>query len=628
MPRSGTKLLPRLVARLGMALLLGVPLGRAQVPAGAPAAGSPPAASLPVASIPPIPLSEALEVPTAARLERIAATCAPVGWTGALGVLREAALRAYSANRLAAAEGWFNAYRLASLFAEPEPSFIPDWIQAVQSAKALHANMQMSYTPPDSPLGARMSAGSQRWLFRDQRITREFLGLLSPVDYLPEVLAILDRIHRAQPEWSTHYSSLALAIAVVYDVPPPPTWPHGQVKPGDLPRTLPPAEKAFQWWASQDDAGRTYHHLAQVPADQLKFVVDALASFGDLEWSQQVVNYPLSQFERTYPMIRYRHDRGLDAVPVWMDGPYTLPTILAEGGICVDQAYFAVESGKARGIPTLLFYGAGRDGRHAWFGFLDGQNHWKLDAGRYAEQRLETGNAVDPQTWTEISDHELKFLSEGFRLLPTFGQSRIHEAFAKDFFAAGNLKAAAWSAMKATDYEPRNLSAWTLRLQVADATRMGYRDREALLRAAARAFASYPDLEIQFVKQIAASLRARGEASLGDMEERTYLAKTQGSREDITVAREQEVLVRAMGGGASIEDQIRTYTAIVDQYGPGSGAGLFDRIVVVFVEHLILEGKKDEARQALDHARQVIEVKEGTQLEADMNRLVARIDES
>ena len=46
----------------------------------------------------------------------------------------------------------------------------------------------------------------------------------------------------------------------------------------------------------------------------------------------------------------------------------TLPLILQEGGLCVDQAYFAAMVGKAKGVPTLLFRGAGLDGR----GLLDG----------------------------------------------------------------------------------------------------------------------------------------------------------------------------------------------------------------------------------------------------------------
>ena len=67
---------------------------------------------------------------------------------------------------------------------------------------------------------------------------------------------------------------------------------------------------------------------------------------------------------------------------------------------------------------------------------------WELDAGRYAEQRFVTGYARDPQTWGEFSDHELKFLSERFRDLPSFRQSRLHVNFAEVYLAIGNGPAA------------------------------------------------------------------------------------------------------------------------------------------------------------------------------------------
>ena len=54
----------------------------------------------------------------------------------------------------------------------------------------------------------------------------------------------------------------------------------------------------------------------------------------------------------------------------------------------------AIHVGNAFG---QLFTGQGQDARHAWFGFLDGEHKWRLDAGRYAEQRFVTGNALDPQ---------------------------------------------------------------------------------------------------------------------------------------------------------------------------------------------------------------------------------------
>src|SRR5690606_16565323 len=163
--------------------------------------------------------------------------------------------------------------------------------------------------------------------------------------------------------------------------PPPPIWPHGQVAAQALPRKLPPPAEAFTWWIRQEQLGRTYHKLSRLGADELKFVVDVAAPFPELEWAQGVADYPLAQLARAYTMVRYRNDRL--TVPVWPGRTYKLPEILAEGGICSDQAYFATQVGKARGVPTLLIYGAGNDGRHAWFGFLDASQKWHLGAGRY-----------------------------------------------------------------------------------------------------------------------------------------------------------------------------------------------------------------------------------------------------
>ena len=256
------------------------------------------------------------------------------------------------------------------------------------------------------------------------------------------MFAILNDLYRDDPARFARYAHLALAIAVVYDVPPPPDWPHPQVAPALVRHAWPAAVEAFRWWTREDEAGRTFQPLARLGADELKFVVDATATFDDLAWTEQVANYPLHQFDRAYKMIAYRRDRAAKNIGRWPDPSYSLPAILGAGGICVDQAYFATQAGKARGVPPLLFRGVGNDGRHAWFGYLDGEQKWQLDAGRYGEQRFVTGFARDPQTWGVISDHELKFLAARFRTLPSFRQSRVHEAFAADFRATRRRRSA------------------------------------------------------------------------------------------------------------------------------------------------------------------------------------------
>src|SRR5262249_4854612 len=152
---------------------------------------------------------------------------------------------------------------------------------------------------------------------------------------------------------------------------------------------------AFNYWVRLDRANVTLHRLKRLPAGELKFVVDTVTPFAELTWAQANAAPPLAELDKTYSAIKYRQDRLQAGVFQWVGPDYKLATILSAGGICVDQAYYATNAGKARGVPTLLFRGAGLDGRHAWFGYLSATG-WKLDVGRYAEQKFVVGLAYDP----------------------------------------------------------------------------------------------------------------------------------------------------------------------------------------------------------------------------------------
>jgi len=397
-----------------------------------------------------IPASESANRPTPARLAALANAGANGHWADVATAAQATSFAAYRANRLPAAEAWQYVEKWAGLFDETELQFIPLWIKAVEAAGAAHANMSASYRPSERKLGDALDPGLRLWLLGNPGFSAEFFSLLTPVDFVPRVFGILDSLYLDDADRFRSYASLALAIAVVYDVPPPPNWPHGQVSAGALPRRWPPVVAAFAWWTREDKERRTYHRLGQLGADELKFVVDVAAPFNQLAWSQQAVPHGLADFADTYAMVPYRMDRIEHRVMIWPGVTYPLWDILRDGGICVDQAYFATEAGKARGVPTLFFYGAGGDGRHAWFGFLDANRKWQLDAGRYAEQRFLTGLAYDPQTWRVLSDHEIQFLAERFRALPSYRQSRVHAAFAEELLRAGRTTPSAVPARRST----------------------------------------------------------------------------------------------------------------------------------------------------------------------------------
>ena len=378
--------------------------------------------------------------------------------------------------------------------------------------------MPRTYETRPRPLGACVSPALQGWIFGNAAFGNEFLSMLSPVDYVPRAFEILEQIHQRDPARFKTYANLAIALALVYDLPPPPTWPHAQVSAEALPRQFPDPADAFAWWIKQEQRGRTYHRLSRLGATELKFVVDTVVPFAELEWAQGAADLPLAQLARAYSMVRYRNDRISSQQMIWTGHNYTLQEILANGGICSDQAFFASQVGKARGVPTLFIYGAGNDGRHAWFGFLDGGQKWQLDAGRFAEQRYVTGYARDPQTWSEFSDHELHFLSERFRELPSFKQSRTHHIFAEEYLILGNGPAAGAAARKAVNFERRNQDGWELLIAAARLEGRDAKTIENLLREAAIAFQRFPDLEAHYVNRAADSLRARGENSAADAE--------------------------------------------------------------------------------------------------------------
>lgn len=574
-----------------------------------------------------LPEAEAFQPPTRVHLQAIQAAARQDGWGPQVAALRQAAFRAYERDRWPAAEAWLSLARWADLFGRSEDEAVARWIDAVNAAKVGHANLPVRFEAQRRPLGARLTPELQAWLIGTPTFAAEFWAQLTPVDFLPRVFEILNELHRADPVRFKRYASLALAIALVYDVPPPPSWPHGQVGAAALTRKLPAPVEAFAWWTRQDAAGRTLHTLTRLAADELKFVVDTPATFAELEWAQAIVDLPLAQLARAYTMVRYRNDRYANNQPNWPGRSYRLPEILAAGGICADQAYFASQIGKARAVPTLIFYGSGNDGRHAWFGFLGPGQKWRLDAGRYAEQRFVTGYARDPQTWGVLSDHELQFLSERFHALPSYPQSRLHAAFAAEYLAQGKGTLAGVAARKAVSFEKRNVKAWETLVAAARLEGRDARTAENLLREATLAFQLYPDLEAQFANRVAASLRARGETSAAEAEERRIALKNKSGRGDLSVQQARESVLRAIAT-QPLAGQLRAYQSALEAYGRGAGIGFFDEIVVGFAEHLVQINQPAEALKAVERARRTLRVEPHSQLAAEFEALTKRVREA
>ncbi len=557
--------------------------------------------------------------PTPERLTVVRAQAGSEGWQAVSARLYQGSLKGYELRQEASAESWYLVARWCDLLGQSQRDLGRHWLETVSKAGGIHAGIDQRALQalPDEPVARLLTDETLGWLLQDQVFSAAFFDLLAPTDCLPRVLSILQSLREADGRRFATYRQLALAVALVYDAPPPPYWPHHQVSAAALPRRLHSPVEAFKFLADLDQTGSGLHKLTTISAAELKFVVDLAAPFPELAWAQKSVKFSLPDLVKSYEAVRYRTDR-IDAQQyMWPGTSYALDDIRSEGGICVDQAYFATQTGKARGVPTLLFSGAGVDGRHAWFGYLGVGQKWILDGGRYAEQRYVTGVAYDPQSWGELSDHELSFLSDGFRRLPPYRQSRQHQVFAELYLRLGQKPAAAAAARKAVQFERRNFDAWQVLLAASDQALPAV--REPLLREAVQAFQRYPDLNAFFVRELVVSLRARGETSAAEFEERTLVRRGErGGRSDMGV--DQAV---AQLAAAKPDARLTTYKQMLQKYGRGAGIDFYDRVTRPLVTQLVNEKRLPEARQVITLTRGAFNPEPNSQFDRELAALAA-----
>ncbi len=468
----------------------------------------------------------------------------------------------------------------------------------------LQALLPDDYTPQGGPVSARAKEEFLAHLAGDEDFLRQFFSLLSPDDFPPVALSRLEQIYAAHPQRWPSYRALMLAFALVYDQRPPAFWPHHQV----APRAFPPMDEdlagRFGYYVQANEAGRLEHDLRRLGAAELKFLVDAPVARSELEWAAKNVRPRREQFERVFDMVNYDQRRIEKGVFTWPHGIYRLGNIELMGGICTDQAYFSALAGKAKGIPTLYFSGQGTDGGHAWFGFLGGNGKWQLDAGRYQNQNYSVGQALDPQTWLPISDHELQFLS-GAAIKAPAQDAALGDLVMAEVFARRGMNAEQLAAAESALYQaPRLLAAWEAKETALEAA-----DRADQLRtlyaSAIDFFRRDEDLRVRYQTRLAAIERDGGNASTAQKLEERMVRENRSERADLSVAAAAESLSTFLRAG-DYDRAMREYRLLATKLGRTGGGNFFYGVVRPFVLELRAAGKTKDAERALEQARRAM----------------------
>ena len=448
---------------------------------------------------------------------------------------------------------------------------------------------------------------------------REFFRDLSPDDFAPMVIQRLGELHSAYAQKWPAYRSLMLAFALVFDQREPDYWPHHQVNRAALPPMDDSLADRFGYYVKANDARRLDYDLTRMSATELKFVVDAPVSRSELEWAAKQVRVPRDQFDRAFSLVNYDQSRAKSGVYVWPHKDYRMDTIIEQGGICVDQAYFASIAGKARGIPTIYFAGQGLDGGHAWFGYLRSNGKWELDAGRYLNQKYTVGQALDPQKWLPITDHELLYLSGRASRSASHDAALADLAMAQTFKLRGDLRREQQAAQSAMFNAPGLVVAWDACENVLE--RAG--DTEALREHYEKAIAYFrreDDLRALYQTRLADLVRAKGDGRAAGQIENRMVRENIRERADLSTAAGAETLSRLVAAG-EYETALREFRSLTGKLGRTGGGNLFYEVVRPFVQQLQAAGKNKDAVRALRQARRDMPVEPGSILAREFDEL-------
>ena len=225
-----------------------------------------------------------------------------------------------------------------------------------------------------------------------------------------EIYALLDRLRRARAEKLQRYAYLTAAICVVHEQPLKRRVNENTARSAD------PLD-IFDYFVANERY--MLFDIRNVPAELLIYVVDTTATVDEMRWA--LSNYAGDQaVGARFHDIKYDNEHFRKGAPkkVTVAG-WSLPNILRYGGVCVDQAYFAMTVGKSIGVPTAIASGVSSKMGHAWVGFLQARGNqawWNFDVGRYKAYQGVRGNVFDPQIRRGVPDSYVSLLADLARI--------------------------------------------------------------------------------------------------------------------------------------------------------------------------------------------------------------------
>ena len=439
---------------------------------------------------------------------------------------------------------------------------------------------------------AQPSDAVAEWILGSGERLHLLVDMLEPQDRGMQCMQIMERLHKHDPAGCDEFYELILAIALVMDRPAeaPMHWQMG----GELLSYTPDPVERYDYFKALYTGGDAKIGYEKLGTSELLFVVHVPVPVSELEWVRKNVDGSLSEWGEKYSDIIYDDARLRSSRYQWDTGSYSLAAIQRCGGICVDQAYYAVMTARAYGIPAIYFRGAGKSANHAWFAFMEEPGEWVLDVGRYKNDEYTTGHAVNPQTRESMTDHDVEYACERSLHSDDFVQASEYVSIA-EVMLASEPRIAARCAKNARQRVKRYLRPWEIERQ----TLIAERDCSDLLdffREQKDAFRKYPDILTESAKAIEVVLREEGRIKEADKLMRSLAGVVDDDRDDLANQFEFERIERIIESG-DMKKARREMEQLLDDQKDGGNKVFW--LIGKYTELTVESGQAHEAAKFL-----------------------------
>lgn len=431
-------------------------------------------------------------------------------------------------------------------------------------------------------------------LGHDDAISHLFVEKLDPLDDQKQALENLLKLSEVSLADLHEYAALGVAYSVVFDQPFPSDWPHSQVPPGATPIGDLDIVKRFRFYVQSNRDKKLDLDPTRLSVENLKYLVDSEVDLSELAYAQQN-RIPYTDFGNAFFAIKYDYGRGSMEGYIWPNPTYTLADIEKDGGICIDQAYYAETLGKGRGIPTIRFTGYGIDGAHAWFGYLTDSGKWELDCGRYENQSFPKGYAVDPQTWRPIDDSTLENLFKNGAQNPNYQPEMTALAWAR--LHQSDPTAYAHILDDARSIMPEWSGTWRMQAKLVELS--GDTDKtKAFYQDWITQFANYPEMKVEGQAGLYNALSAAGNDSDADDLLQEIILQNRSEGFDIGIKASAAVILQKLDA-QDWDDARLDFEKAIRDFGDQGGLTLFRNVVEPYISRLLKADRLDQAEDGI-----------------------------